>query len=364
MRLYAKVLVVGGGPAGSTAASFLAKNRIEVVLLEKDPAFVKPCGGAVPLSAFEELCIPRALMKKEVNSVRIVSPKGERLDVGLRDGNLAIVARGEFDRSLRNSAEEQGARLLEGEFIRIVNRRNTYSVEAIIDGAKAEIISDYIIAADGVNSKVRSSLGIKPSRTFFTVSESIKGIEAAVCEFWFGSYHAPGSYSWVFPAPEGISTGTGSLKPGEINVLFDRFRERRGITVRGLKRIYRIPRWDGNLYNKGRVIFTGDAAGLVMPLIYEGIYYAMKSGEFAAAAIEEGKAENYKKNWKARFQKRYRLMDRLRDYFLRDDASAERLFSLHRRPEILEASLRLWIKKDSSMEGLKDYIKLIGKFLS
>ena len=364
MRLHAKVLVVGGGPAGSTAASFLAKNGIEVVLLERNLAFVKPCGGAVPLSAFEELCIPRALIKKEVNSIRIISPKGKRLDIGLREGNLAIVARGEFDRSLRNSAEKQGARVMEGEFIRIINRKKTYSVEAIIDGAKAEIISDYVVAADGVNSKVRTSLGIRPSRAFFTVSEFIEGVETEVCEFWFGSCHAPGSYSWVFPAVDGISAGTGSSKPGEINVLFERFRERRGITVRGLKRIYRIPRWDGNLYNKEKVIFVGDSAGLVMPLIYEGIYYAMKSGEFAAGAIVEKKVDNYKKIWKARFQKRYRLMDRLRDYFLKDDASAERLFSLHRRPEILEASLRLWIKKDSSMEGLKGYIKLLGKFLS
>jgi len=57
-------------------------------------------------------------------------------------------------------------------------------------------------------------------------------------------------------------------------------------------------------------------------------------------------------------------MDKLRDYFFKDNASAERLVALHRRPEIQELSLRLWIKKDSSMEGFKDYIKLFGKFLS
>ena len=57
-------------------------------------------------------------------------------------------------------------------------------------------------------------------------------------------------------------------------------------------------------------------------------------------------------------------MAKLGNYFLKDDASAEKLVSLHRSPEIQEASLRLWLMKDSSKKGLARYIDLFGKFLS
>jgi hypothetical protein len=53
----------------------------------------------------------------------------------------------------------------------------------------------------------------------------------------------------------------------------------------------------------------------------------------------------------------------LRNYFLKNDESAERLVALHRRPEIQEVSLRLWLRKDSKKESLTSYIKLFRKFL-
>lgn len=358
----AKVLIVGGGPAGATAARILAESGVDVILLERNLSFVKPCGGGIPLSAFDELGIPKLIIKKEVKTIRIVSPQGEKINIELKVRNLAIIERGEFDRVLRNWAEEKGARVIEGEFISVKSDK-MYRVDVNIGGGKSEIISEYIIAADGVNSKVRTYFGIKPSHSFYTVSERIKGINTDICEFWFGSYHAPNSYSWVFPTIEGISVGTGSSGQGNIKTLFERFKKRRGIISEARTRIYRIPIWKGDLYNKGKVLFAGDSAGQVMPLSHEGIYYAMKSGEFAARALIEEKVDNYKKVWKARFQKRFVLMDKLRNYFLKDDMSAERLVALHRRPDIQEASIKLWLGKDSRREGLKDYIRLFGKFL-
>jgi geranylgeranyl reductase len=146
--------------------------------------------------------------------------------------------------------------------------------------------------------------------------------------------------------------------------MLERFKAKRGIQSEGKKRVYRIPLWEGSLYAKDRILFAGDSAGQVMPLSYEGIYYAMKSGEFAARAILEGKPENYRKMWKERFQRRFVLMEKLRDYFLRDDASAEKLIALHRKPEIRQASMKLWLKKTRSSINLRDYIRLFGKILN
>ena len=363
MRLSTKVLVIGGGPAGATAATYLAEHGMDVILLEKNPSFVKPCGGGLSLSAFDILHIPETAIKKKVNSIRIVSPKGKMLDIDLKGGGLAIVQRGDFDRILREKAEDSGARVIKGEFLTILDDRKC-RVETDIGGKKCDISSEYIIASDGVNSRVRAALGIKASLSFFTVSQQIKDLNVDSCEFWFGSSHAPFSYSWVFPAGEGISAGTGCFVTGAINALFEKFKARRGIAGAGQQQVYRVPVWKGDLYNKNMVIFAGDSAGQVLPLTYEGIYYAMKSGELAAMAVLEERVDNYKKRWQARFEKRFSLMAKLVNYFLKDDASAEKLVSLHRRPEIREASLRLWLMKDSSKKGLTRYIDLFGKFLS
>lgn len=363
MKLTTKVLIVGGGPAGATAAGVLAGAGLDVILLERNLSFVKPCGGGLSLNAFDEFCIPKTVIQKEVPCIRIISPKSEMLDIDLKGSSLAIIARGEFDNELRNKAKEKGANIIEAEFNSIMHNKN-YRIEAAGSEWQYDISAEYVIASDGVNSRLRTALGIKPARSFFTMSEHIQGETVEFCEFWFGSTHAPRSYSWVFPTSEGISTGTGAFEQGQVKALFERFKERKGIKSEGNKRIYKVPIWEGDLYNKGKVIFAGDSAGHVLPLTYEGIYYAMKAGEFAARSIIEEKVGQYKKMWKARFLKRFILMERLRDYFLKNDYFAERLVALHRRPEIQEVSLRLWLSKDSSKEGLVNYIKLFRKFLS
>jgi geranylgeranyl reductase len=360
MRLSTNVLVIGAGPAGATAAKVLSKNGRDVILLERNLSFVKPCGGGLYINAFDEFGIPESIIQKKVGVIRLVSPAGKKVDIDLKGSSLTIVGRGEFDRELRRQAEACGAKIIEGEFADVSGNKQ-YTVEASAGIDRYEITADYIIAADGVNSRMRTALGIKPVRAFFTMSEKIQGMSADCCEFWFGTYHAPLSYSWVFPWNRGISIGTGGYEQGRIKSLFERFRERKGIQTEGEKSVYRIPVWTGDLYNKSKILFAGDSAGQVLPLTYEGIYYAMKAGEFAARAIIENKVDNYKKMWRSKFQKRFMLMNALKDYFLKDDASAERLVALHGRPEIREASLRLWTMKGGGKSNLMSYIRFFGK---
>lgn len=364
MMLRTKVLVIGGGPAGSTAARFLAKEGIDTILIERNLSFVKPCGGGVSSTAFDELDIPKKTIKKEVNKIRFVSPRGEALDIELKGGFLAMVDRGEFDSVLRHEAGRVGAELVEGEFKRFVDAGASVIAEISIDGENYNIKADYVVAADGVNSRVRAALGIRPVPSVYTISERIKGETLDLCEFWFGASHAPRFYSWVFPKAEGISAGTGCLEPGGLKSLWQRFIERRGLRPEGSIRGYRVPLWKDDLCNKGNILFAGDAAGHVMPLTYEGIYYAMKAGELAARTIIEGRPADYRKLWRKRFHKRFLLMKRLGDYFLRDDDSAERLVAIYKRYEVQEASMRLWLRKDSGKEGLISYINFFRKFLS
>lgn len=362
--LRTQALIIGGGPAGATAAKFLARAGIDALLVERNRSFVKPCGGGVPSTAFKELDIPVRTIKRSVNKIKVVSPFARALPIELEGGSISIVERGDFDAALRQEAEKAGAGIIEGEFKHFRNMGNTLTSVIAVKGENTEVAADYVIAADGVNSRVRSALNIKPAEAFLTVSEKIKGADTDSCEFWFGSSHAPRLYSWVFPQKDSLSVGTGSLEPRRIRAFWEMFVKKRGLRSQGILRGYKIPLWQGDLYNSGNILFAGDAAGQVMPLSYEGIYYAMKSGEFAARAVLEGKAGNYKKMWQKRFQRRFSIMKRLWEHFLKDDLHAEKLVALHEKPSVQAASMSLWLKKDHDKRSLLSYISLFRKFLA
>jgi len=381
-----EVLVIGGGPAGATAARVLSRAGVDTLLVERDFSFVKPCGGGIPSTAFQELEIPDDSVVKCVNAIRVVSPKGETLNIKLSGGSIVIVARGDFDHVLRREAANSGARLLEAEFScfedigktvtarlalhdpedaggRKSLREKMNSAEKKVSQRFVSVEADYVIAADGANSKVRSALKIGAPHSILTLSEKIKGEDADVCEFWFGSSHAPRCYSWVFPQKSGVSAGTGAFEPVSIRTLWQQFLARRGLRTDSSARGYRIPIWEGNLYNSGRILFAGDAAAQAMPFTFEGIYYSMKSGEMAAMAIVGGKVGDYRRMWEKRFLKRFTLMKRLWVYFLRSDYRAEKIVQVHRRPEVQSASMALWLRKDPRKGSLLSYIHIFRRFL-
>ncbi len=362
--LRTKALVIGGGPAGSTAARFLAKNGHDAIMVERNLSFVKPCGGGIPSTAFDELGIPKSAIKKEVKKIKIVSPNGDVLEIELKGGAIALVKRGEFDALLREEARDCGAELVNAEFVDIEKAGRQTVARLRIDGEEKLIKADYLIAADGVNSRVRVASGVRPMASLYTISEKIKDLQSDMCEFWFGTSHAPASYSWVFPNAEGVSAGTAGFTPKAVKDLLKKFYARRGLGSPSLTRMYRIPLWDGRLYNKENILFVGDAAGHVMPLTYEGIYHAMRAGEFAARAVMEGRPPDYKKLWKKRFNGRFLIMKKICEYFLKDDSSAEKLIAVFKRDEVQEMCMKLWLEKSAASAPLVSFMKIFKKILN
>ncbi|MFN3481259.1 MAG: FAD-dependent monooxygenase, partial [Thermodesulfovibrionales bacterium] len=221
-----KVLVIGGGPAGSVAARTLARHGIDTILIERNLAFRKPCGGGIPSPAFEELSLPEETIKKRVERMRIVSSTGNILDIPLKGGFIAIVDRQEFDSVLRQEAKKAGVKIIEGEFLGFKDTGRQITSEVIIAGERVSFRSDYVIASDGVNSRTRLSAGLRPIPSFITVSEKIDG-STDFCEFWLGSDHAPHLYSWVFPSAKGLSVGTGVIGSTDIMTAMNRFLQKR-----------------------------------------------------------------------------------------------------------------------------------------
>src|ERR1700742_3993927 len=109
------VAVVGGGPAGATAAKDLAQLGYHVLLLDR-AGRIKPCGGAIPPRLIAEFEIPDELLVARISSARMVSPTDKQVDMPIDGGFVGMVDRDAFDEWLRQRAASAGADKRTGTF--------------------------------------------------------------------------------------------------------------------------------------------------------------------------------------------------------------------------------------------------------
>ncbi|MHA6720403.1 geranylgeranyl diphosphate reductase [Sphingomonas sp. RS6] len=294
-------VVVGGGPAGATAATDLAASGHSVLLLDRGGR-IKPCGGAIPPRLIADFAIPEELIVGRATLARMIAPSGNVVDMPVGEGFVGMVDRETFDEWLRARAAAAGAHRRTATFDRIDRDRNGDAVVVFTDargGPEQRVGARCVIGADGARSRVaRAALpGVRETPCVFAYHEVIRSPAPAAaarfdrgrCDVFYQAVVSPDFYAWIFPHGDTASVGVGSARKGfALRAAVGRVRTREGLA--GCETIRRegapIPlrplrRWD----NGRDVLVTGDAAGVVAPASGEGIYYAMVAGRGAATAV-------------------------------------------------------------------------------
>ena len=301
------VVVVGGGPAGATAAHDLAGRGHSVLLLDR-AGRVKPCGGAIPPRLIKDFEIPDELLVAKARSARMVAPSDKCVDIPIDNGFVGMVDRDAFDEWLRARAASAGAVRRTGSFDRLERDDDGVSVVhyQARDGDRksattpACVRARSVIGADGARSRVAAQAIPRARETqyVFAYHEIVRapavkpaGYDGSRCDVYYQGALSPDFYGWVFPHGDTLSIGTGSADKGfSLRTAVGNLRTAAGLA--GTETLRRegaplpmkpLPRWD----NGRDVVIAGDAAGVVAPASGEGIYYAMASGRMAGEAVEQ-----------------------------------------------------------------------------
>lgn len=293
--MHHTVVIIGAGPAGTSAAMTLASNNIDVCLIDKKEfPRDKLCGGLLTKRSRKifELIFGKKWDDVVVNKAHGVAffDKYKFISKITKYSTVYFTQRILFDNYLLNRSVVQGAISKTGTLIKDMDiKKNLIVLE------NDETLSyDYLIGADGVHSLVakklfgqsydKNTIGFALECEIPIIGE-MKNID--VPEIYFNVIKW--GYVWVFPKKETLTVGIGGLHRYNKNIhtAFKKFIVNRfGDVSMGQIKGHFIPFGD---YRRKAVIknifLCGDAAGLVETITGEGIAFAMESGHSAANAI-------------------------------------------------------------------------------
>jgi geranylgeranyl reductase len=296
------VVVVGGGPAGATAANDLARDGYSVALIDRGGR-IKPCGGAIPPKLLRDFAIPEHLMVAQATTARMVAPSKKAVDMEI-GGFVGMVDREEFDEWLRDRAARNGATRLTGSFKQITRDGDGYATvhfapKGALNDARQSVRARLVIGADGARSAVAKQeiTDGENNKCVFAYHEIVRSPEdgenfdGSRCDVYYQGEVSPDFYGWIFPHGKCTSVGVGSAQKGfSLRGATAALRKKSGLDGAQTIRCEGAPiplkplkRWD----NGQDVLLVGDAAGVVAPASGEGIFYAMTCGRRAAETAGE-----------------------------------------------------------------------------
>lgn len=321
------IIVVGAGPAGTTAARAAAEKGVSVLVLEKNRDIGAPvrCGEGVSetgLKSVLNIVIDESWIAQIITGVRFFLPDGRDIEYRIDERGL-ILHRKIFDAALGELASRSGAVIMTKAFVKGLLVKDGYITGVRVNrlGEEYDIESSVVIGADGIELRVGTWAGlikkIKPHYMIPCIQMTLTDIDIdpEIVEFYLGSDVAPGEYLWVFPKGKRTANVGLSISPeynkeknalSYLNDFIGRkfpFSSCLSMTAGGVISATSLKKIVAN-----GLMLAGDAAFQINPLTGAGIINGMIggriAGDIAAKAVKKGDfSEKYLSEYQRKWHK-------------------------------------------------------------
>ena len=338
------IVVVGAGPAGSSAAYQAATNGAKVALIEKEQTVAETVrtSGVTWINNIKEFGIPDDCFNP-IKNYSFCSPNNE-VTISDSVAQAAVLDVRKTYRWLAKEAEEKGADIFVKTNVKDVIKNKDGDIVGVIastEQGEATFFGKIIIDASGFGSVVSKSMGfVTQWERFGAGAEYEVKAENVDPETWWlmvGQKYSPAGYAWIFPISKDIvRIGVGVGKPDSSVDPTERLKkliEDREGPIAKLGEISQIEFHYGLIPNDGltrktvynNLILVGDTAGQANPLVLEGIRYAIKfgrvAGKVASEATKSGKTDEaslmpYEEYWRKEIESKIKSAAKVQDRWI------------------------------------------------
>jgi digeranylgeranylglycerophospholipid reductase len=322
------VAVVGGGPAGLSAAYSAAKAGAKVILLEKDEAIAHSVrtSGVTWISEMERLGIPSKYYNP-VQNYRFVSPSNDILIPGSAAKSCVLDVRATYQHLAFMAAEAGAEIMVKSNVINVVRDGNRVAgVKASTPKGDLTVMSTLVIDASGFSASIARKAGAAGEWKRYGVGAEYEcycdDIDSATWTLMVGQRYSDAGYAWIFPLSKNrVRIGVGIGRPESSAEPLEKLHDIMGKRLKPLDAMGKIQPVElhyGFIPNEGvrrdsvadGLVMVGDSAGQSNPLVLEGIRYAIEFGRLAGDVGARSLSRNasreslmeYEKTWKAKVE--------------------------------------------------------------
>ncbi len=282
------VAVLGGGPAGASAAERLARAGLNTIVFDEKLAWEKPCGGGLTYKAYEQYpyLLNNDTPKKLIHETVVNAQGAGEAKMNLTQP-LLIYSRFDLNRMLLERAERAGAAMEQTRVLGIEQKEKGWRLRTRNGTAEA----DFLVVATGARNPLRE-VGTQwaAGDTMSALGYFVPGARERIDIQFMSNFEG---YIWVFPRCGHLSVGIGGKgEPAQaMRARLDAYMDQHGISRKdGVFYSHMLPSLEKPSWSRNRVsgrgwVAVGDAGGLVDPITGEGLYYAIRSGDLASQVV-------------------------------------------------------------------------------
>ncbi|HEX2472928.1 MAG TPA: NAD(P)/FAD-dependent oxidoreductase [Nitrososphaera sp.] len=324
------IAVVGGGPAGLSAAYSAANGGARVVLFEKEQSIAHSIrtSGVTWISEMERLGIPSKFYNP-IQNYRFISPSNDVLITGSVSKSCVLDVRATYQHLAFLAAKEGVQLMVKSNVIDVIkDGHRVVGVKASTPKGKLTVRSTLVIDASGFSTSVGRKAGVAGQWKRYGVGAEYEcycdDIDSTTWVLMVGQKYSDAGYAWLFPlSTNRVRIGVGIGRPESNAEPFEKLHkiiEKRFKPLDALRdgKIQPLELHYGFIPNEGvrrnsiadGLIMVGDSAGQSNPLVLEGIRYAIEFGRLAGKVGADSLSQNsdreslleYERVWKAKVE--------------------------------------------------------------